>query len=193
MAFIQMIDKNLAPSRYQALRFALWIGMGTITMMFAALTSAYLVRKPAGNWYEFKLPFQFFISTILIILSSISIEWAYKSFKNGLERYYKWGIFISFCLGVSFMYSQIIAWKILSASGITIDLTVSGSFLYALTGIHAVHVLGGIAVLMTSLIISWMSRFEVTTLRILKLDLVRQYWHFVDILWIYLLLFLILQ
>jgi cytochrome c oxidase subunit 3 len=188
-----MIDKNLEPSRYQALRFALWIGMGTIAMMFASLTSAYLVRKPAGNWYEFKLPFQFFISTLIIIASSITIEWAYKSFKKGNENKYKWGIFISFCLGMAFMVSQIAAWKILSASGVTIDLTVSGSFLYALTGIHAVHVLGGIAVLSASLIISWMTKFEVTSMRILKLNLVRQYWHFVDILWIYLLLFLILQ
>lgn len=193
MPFIQMIDKDLAPSRYQALRFALWIGMGTIAMMFAALTSAYLVRKPAGNWYEFKLPVQFFISTIIIILSSVSIEWAYKSFKRGMESQYRWGILISFCLGIAFLYSQITAWKMLTASGITIDLTVSGSFLYVLTGIHAAHVLGGIAVLTVSLLISWMSQFEVTTLRILKLDLVRQYWHFVDILWIYLLLFLILQ
>jgi cytochrome c oxidase subunit 3 len=193
MPFIQMIDKNLEPSRIHALRFALWIGMVTIGMMFAALTSAYLVRKPAGNWYEFKLPFQFFISTVLIIASSITIEWAYKSFKKKNEVGYRWGIFLSFCLGIGFLCSQIIAWKILTSKGITIDLTVSGSFLYALTGIHAAHVLGGIAVLTASLIISWMTKFEVSNMRILKLDLVRQYWHFVDILWIYLLLFLILQ
>ena len=188
-----MIDKNLEPSRHQALRFALWIGMGSIAMMFAALTSAYLVRKPVGNWYEFKLPSQFFISTVLIILSSLSIEWAYKNFKRGNENYYKWGVSIAFIFGIAFLYSQINAWKDLTAQGITIDLNVSGSFLYAMTGIHAAHVLGGIGVLAASLIISLMTQFEVTTVRILKLDLVRQYWHFVDILWIYLLLFLILQ
>jgi cytochrome c oxidase subunit 3 len=193
MPFIQMIDKNLEPSRHQALRFALWIGMGTIAMMFAALTSAYLVRKPVGNWYEFKLPAQFFISTLLILLSSISLEWSYKSFKSGIAKNYKVGMFIAFCLGVAFLYSQIAAWKELTNHGITIDLNVSGSFLYALTGIHAAHVLGGIAVLAASMIISLMTSFEVTKMRILKLDLVRQYWHFVDILWIYLLLFLILQ
>ncbi len=193
MPIVQMIDKNLAPSRHQALRFALWIGMASIAMMFAALTSSYLVRKPAGNWYEFKLPVQFFVSTVIIFLSSVTIEWAYRSFKKQKESNYRWGIFISFCLGIAFLYSQIIAWKTLSDSGITINLNVSGSFLYALTGIHAVHIVGGIAILTASLIISWIVPFEVTAFRTLKLDLVRQYWHFVDILWIYLLLFLILQ
>jgi cytochrome c oxidase subunit 3 len=193
MPFIQMIDKDLAPSRYQALKFALWIGMGSIAMMFAALTSAYLVRKPAGNWYEFKLPVQFFISTLIIVMSSLTIEWAYKSFKNGAEQKYRLGIFLSFCLGLAFIYTQVAGWQALTASGITIDLNVSGSFLYVLTGIHAVHVLGGIAILTASLLISWTTQFEVTRMRTLKLDLVRQYWHFVDLLWIYLLIFLILQ
>ncbi|MFZ1254777.1 MAG: cytochrome c oxidase subunit 3 [Saprospiraceae bacterium] len=193
MPIIQMIDKNLGPSRYQALRFGLWIAMASITMMFAALTSAYLVRKPAGNWYEFKLPFQFFISTILIFLSSLVIEWAFQSFKKGNENSYKFGILASFLLGISFLGSQILAWKSLTAQGITIDLTVSGSFLYALSGIHAAHVLGGIAALMVSLLTAFLIKFEVSPMRILKFDLVRQYWHFVDILWIYLLIFLILQ
>jgi cytochrome c oxidase subunit III len=180
MPIVQMIDKELAPSRHQALRFALWIGMASIAMMFAALTSSYLVRKPAGNWYEFKLPVEFFTSTIIIILSSVSIEWAYRSFKSKKESYYRWGIFISFCLGIAFLISQINAWQALNASGITINLNVSGSFLYALTGIHAVHILGGLAILAASMLISWIVPFNVTPYRILKLDLVRQYWHFVD-------------
>lgn len=193
MPIVQMIDKNLEPSRYQALRFALWIAMAAIAMMFAALTSAYLVRKPVGNWYEFKLPIQFFISTLIIVASSVSLEWSYKNFKKGRELQYKWFMLLCFILGILFLISQVMAWRDLVARGITIDLNVSGSFLYALTGIHAAHVIGGVAVLAVSFLMSFMVKFEVTGKRTLKLDLVRQYWHFVGILWIYLILFLILQ
>lgn len=193
MPIIQMIDKNLAPSRYQALKFGLWIGMASITMMFAALTSAYLVRRPAGNWYEFKLPVQFFVSTIIIIASSITMEWAYKSLKNQNQKNYNYGIVLTFGLGILFLVSQILSWKALVASGITIDLSVSGSFLYALSGIHAVHVIGGIAAIMVCVANAFLNSFTVSSMRLLKVDLVRQYWHFVDIIWIYLLLFLILQ
>ncbi|MBK8296240.1 MAG: cytochrome c oxidase subunit 3 [Saprospiraceae bacterium] len=188
-----MIDKNLAPSRYQALKFGLWIGMASITMMFAALTSAYLVRRPAGNWYEFKLPIQFFVSTLIIIASSITMEWAYKNLKNQNQKNYNYGIVLTFGLGILFLVSQILSWKALVASGITIDLSVSGSFLYALSGIHAVHVIGGIAAIMVCVANAFLNSFTVSSMRLLKVDLVRQYWHFVDILWIYLLLFLILQ
>ncbi len=193
MPIIQMIDNNLAPSRYQALKFGLWIGMASITMMFAALTSAYLVRRPAGNWYEFKLPIQFFVSTLIIIASSITMEWAYKNLKNQNQKNYNYGIVLTFGLGILFLVSQILSWKALVASGITIDLSVSGSFLYALSGIHAVHVIGGIAAIMVCVANAFLNSFTVSSMRLLKVDLVRQYWHFVDILWIYLLLFLILQ
>ncbi|HEX5624897.1 MAG TPA: cytochrome c oxidase subunit 3 [Saprospiraceae bacterium] len=193
MPFIQMIDKSLAPSRYQAMRFGLWIGMASITMMFAALTSSYLVRKPAGNWYEFKLPNEFFISTILILLSSYTIEWAYRNFKKGNLQPYRLGILLTWLLGIGFLVSQVLAWQALAAKGITVDLNVSGSFLYAMSGIHALHVFGGIGALTVSLLTALFVSGEITDWRVLKLDLVRQYWHFVDIVWIYLLLFLILQ
>ncbi len=193
MPIIQMIDKDLGPSRFQALKFGLWIGMASITMMFAALTSAYLVRRPAGNWYEFKLPNQFFISTLLIILSSFTIEWALKAFKAQKTASYQIGMLLTFSLGVLFVGSQIVSWQALAASGITIDLSVSGSFLYALSGIHALHVIGGVAALLVCLLNAFLIPIQSDKMRLLKIDLVRQYWHFVDLLWIYLLLFLILQ
>ncbi len=193
MAFIQMYDKNLPPSRYQALRFGLWIGMASITMMFAAFTSAYIVRKPAGNWYEFKLPEAFFFSTILLLLSSFTMERAYRNYKLRAEARFKSYLYATFVLGIAFIACQIYAWKSLFAIGISVDLNVSGSFLYLLSGVHAVHVLGGIAAIFISVVTSLAYRFKPNEFKILKLDLVRQYWHFVDLLWIYLLIFLIVQ
>ena len=188
-----MTNKELAPSKVQALKFGLWIGMVSISMMFGAITSAYLVRKPAGNWYEFKLPQAFFFSTILIIISSFLMEWAYRSFKKGIESKYKQGILLTMVFGLGFLMMQIVSWKALFSQGITINLNVSGSFLYLLSGLHALHVLGGIAALLVSFFTAYFTKFEINTARLLRLDLVRQYWHFVDILWIYLLVFLILQ
>ena len=150
MAFVQMVDKNLPPSRYQAVKFGMWIAMVSITMMFGAFTSAYLVRKPVGNWYEFKLPVEFFYSTLILISSSFLMEWAYRSYKQQEEKSYKVGIFLTLLLGIGFIIAQVIAWKALVAQGITIDLNVSGSFLYVLSGFHALHVLGGIGALFVS-------------------------------------------
>ena len=73
MPIVQMIEKELPPNRAQALRFGLWIAMASICMLFGAFTSAYLVRKPVGNWYEFKLPVLFFYSTISMVISSLFI------------------------------------------------------------------------------------------------------------------------
>ena len=107
MAFVQMVDKNLPPSRYQAVKFGMWIAMVSITMMFGAFTSAYLVRKPVGNWYEFKLPVEFFYSTLILIASSFLMEWAYRSYKQQEEKSYKVGIFLTLLLGIGFIIAQV--------------------------------------------------------------------------------------
>lgn len=188
-----MFHKDLPPDKIQALKFGLWIAMASIIMFFAAITSAYLVRKPVGNWYEFKLPVEFFYSTILIIFSSISIELAFHSFKKSEAQRYKIYTGITLIFGISFIICQIMAWKAMVATGLFIDLNVSVSFLYVISGFHALHVIGGIVVLIISVLNAWLYAFTNTPWRMLKLDLTRQYWHFVGILWLYLLIFLILQ
>lgn len=193
MALFQMIDKNLEPSRRQAIKFGLWIAMAAMIMMFAALTSSYIVRKAAGSWYEFKLPTPFFISTLCIVASSIFIEWAYKSLKQSRKSAYQVGVVLAFVLGMFFIVMQLQGWRALFNQGITLDLNVSGSFLYAISGLHALHVLGGLAALAVTLITAFTGTFDTSTSRVFKLDLVRQYWHFVDFIWIYLLIFLISQ
>ncbi len=188
-----MHNKDLAPSKLQALKFGLWIGMASIVMLFGAITSAYLVRKPVGNWYEFKIPVQYFYSTILIVISSVFLERSFKSFKGSKPNACKNNLLLSFSLGIGFLISQVIAFKQMVVSGLTIDLNVSVSFLYVIAGLHALHVIGGIIALIITLLILYSSSWEVTEYKILKFDLLRQYWHFIGVLWIYLLIFLILQ
>ena len=193
MPIVQMQNKELPPNRIQALRFAMWIAMVSIVMLFGAFTSAYLVRKPVGNWYEFKLPIQFLYSTIIIVLSSLSLELSYKNFKNNVSSQYKIYLTISFLLGIAFLISQAMAFQYMMGIGLFIDLNVSVSFLYVIAGMHGLHVLGGIIAIVISMLVAFTTTLQVTEFKILKFDLLRQYWHFIGVLWIYLLVFLILQ
>ncbi len=193
MPIVQIFNKELAPSQIQALRFGLWIGMASIVMLFGAFTSAYLVRKPVGNWYEFKLPIQFFYSTLIIILSSVFLEISHFKFKKSNISSYRSFLLLSLLGGFGFLFCQILAFKEMMQLGLYIDLNVSVSFLYVLAGIHGLHVFGGIVALIITILLAYTTEFQITEFKLLKFDLLRYYWHFVGALWIYLLLFLILQ
>jgi cytochrome c oxidase subunit III len=174
-------------------RFALWAGCASIMMMFAAWSSAYVVRQAAGNWVEFKIPNLFFVSTAVIILSSVTLQLSFINFKKGKETPYKTLLIASFLLGITFVVLQYLGWQQLKNIGIPLTLNPSGDFFYVLTGFHALHVLGGIAVLIVALSHAFGLNFNPTTKRKLRFELTVTYWHFVDFLWIYLLSFLILQ
>lgn len=173
-------------------KFALWVSFASIIMMFGALTSAYIVKNAAGNWLEYQMPTLFYISTAVLITSSITLHYAYRSFTKAREAGYKIGLLISFVLGITFVVLQYYAWQGLFANGVDLKSNVSGSFLYLITGLHAVHILGGVAAITVAIIHAFGLKFYVTEKRKLRFQLVLHYWHFVDILWIYLLAFLLL-
>jgi len=178
-------------SRIHPHKFALWISMASILMMFGAFTSAYIVRQAAGNWLEFPLPNIFFISTILILISSVTIQRSYNAFINGSAGTYRSMLIVSFILGIAFVIMQYQGWQELFSIGIDFNGNPSGSFLYVITGVHAAHVLGGIAALTVAMIHAYSLTFKPTYKRKIRFQLVVHYWHFLDFLWIYLLLFLI--
>lgn len=171
-------------------RFALWAAMGSIIMMFVGLTSAYIVRYAQGNWQEFNIPSLFLISTIVIILSSITLHYSYNSFVAENERPYKVFLLISFVLGVLFVTLQTFGWLELQSRGIELNGNPSGSFFYLLSGLHALHILGGLAAMIVAIFHAFKLPFFVSNERRLRFNLVRNYWHFVDILWIYLFVFI---
>jgi cytochrome c oxidase subunit 3 len=173
-------------------KFGLWLAMGSITMMFGAFTSAYIVRQAAGNWLEFRLPDVFYISTVVILLSSVSLHTSYTHFKAEKENTYKIFLVISLVLGVSFVALQYLGWTALFNEGVDLKGNPSGSFLYLITGVHAAHVLGGIAALFVAILHAFTLKFKVTEKRRVRFQLVNQYWHFVDLLWVYLFIFLLL-
>lgn len=174
-------------------KLALWIGCGSILMMFAAWTSAYMVRHAAGNWLEFKLPNIFFVSTGVLILSSITLQSSFVAFKKEKENAYKMLLLLTALLGLLFVTLQYTGWAEMKNIGVPLRLNPSGDFVYVFTAFHAAHVLGGIGVLAVALTHAFALKFKPTPKRKLRFELTLTYWHFVDFLWIYLLIFLLMQ
>ena len=180
-------------NKVHPLKFALWVGMASITMMFGAFTSAYVVRQAQGNWLEFNLPGIFYLSTIVLLVSSLTLHASYKAFVGGMESRYKGLLVGSFILGMAFLVLQYQGWMELYSVGIDLKGNPSGSFLYVITGVHALHIVGGIAAMIVALLNSFTLKYQVTERRKINFELTLQYWHFVDLLWVYLLIFLFLS
>ena len=179
--------------RIHPVKFALWLGMASIVMMFGALTSAYLVKQAAGNWLEYKMPAVFYWNTAVILLSSVMLHSSYRAYLKGNERRYKMGLLLSFALGITFVVLQYIGWSQLFSVGVDLKQNVSGSFLYLITGVHALHVLGGIAALFVATFHAFTLKYRVSEKRKNRFELVLHYWHFVDVLWVYLFIFLLIS
>jgi cytochrome c oxidase subunit 3 len=173
--------------------FALWAAMGSIVMMFGSLTSAYIVRQAAGNWLEFRIPDIFYTSTIVILLSSVTLHASYLSFRKGKENLYKALLPVSLVLGILFIILQYQGWMELYNIGVALDGNPGGSFFYVISGIHAAHVVGGIFALLVATLHAYTLPFKSTERRRRRFQLVLHYWHFVDFLWLYLFLFLLIQ
>ncbi|MDP4579102.1 MAG: cytochrome c oxidase subunit 3 [Saprospiraceae bacterium] len=174
-------------------KFALLVSCASVVMLFAALTSAYVVRQAAGNWLEFPMPVLFLYSTLTLIVSSLTLHFSYKGFLAGNVKSYKYLLLLTFALGVLFIYLQYKGWMALVSMGVELGTNPSGSFLYVLSGLHAAHILGGLAAVFVAILHAFILPYEVSAKRKLRFEMTQIYWHFVDILWIYLIVFLWLQ
>ncbi|MFM2268680.1 MAG: hypothetical protein RL757_2121 [Bacteroidota bacterium] len=170
-------------------KLALWIACGSITMMFAAWSSAYIVREGQGNWANYRMPDIFYVSTALLVLSSVTLHMCFISFRKGQERAYKFLLILSFLLGISFIALQYLGWNELKNIGLPLGTNASGDFFILISGFHAAHILGGIAAIVLAMVHAFALPFKVTQKRLHRLDLTLNYWHFVDFLWIYLFVF----
>jgi cytochrome c oxidase subunit 3 len=171
-------------------KFTLWVGIASIIMMFAGLTSAYIVKRNQPNWVTFELPKVFWYSTAVIIISSITLLQALKAFKQREIQRYRGLVIATLFLGVLFVILQVIGFSQLWANGMTLQANVSFSFLYIIVGLHALHVLGGIIALLVLFLKAFSSK--VRSYDPVPVEVVSTYWHFVDFLWIYLLIFLLM-
>ena len=170
-------------------KFTLWVGLGSIVMMFAGLTSAYIVKGSQPEWSTVEMPKLFYYSTAAIIASSISIQMALKAFKERSMKQYRTLITITALLGSVFIIMQLIGFNQLWNSGIDFKGSGAGQFLYIICGLHVLHVLGGVVALLVIFVKAFSSRIR--NYNPVTIELASTYWHFVDLLWIYLFVFFI--
>lgn len=172
-------------------KFTLWVAIASIIMMFAGLTSAYIVKGSLPGWVSIELPVLFYYSTGIMVLSSISLQLAVKYFRARRGAFYRRFMTITFLLGIAFIVMQMAAFYQLYASGIRMEGSGPGQFLYIIFGLHALHVLGGVIALLVLFLKAFSSRVRVYNP--VPLEVAATYWHFVDVLWIYLFVFFLMQ
>jgi cytochrome c oxidase subunit 3 len=190
MAIISLEEKRSI--REKSAKPLLWLSMVSMTMIFAALTSAYVIRHEKGDWMLFELPQLFYISTAVILVSSVTMNWAVSAAKKNDYKNVKIASLITLILGLVFIVCQFQAWGVLVDQKIVFAgkyANASGSFLYALTGLHLAHLLGGILALIVVWAKAMQSKYNADN--ILGLKLCAIFWHFLDALWVYLFLFLL--
>lgn len=172
-------------------KFAMWLFMVSVVMLFAALTSAYIVRQAEGDWFLFKLPSMFNYSTVVILLSSVTMHWAYFSAKKDNLVAVRTAIILTSILGALFVIMQFFGWKEMVEMNVYFVGNPSGSFVYVITGVHAVHLISAVVFLFIMLIAAF--RFEIHSRKLVSIEMCATYWHFLDALWIYLFIFMLLN
>ena len=167
-----------------------WIAVMSSTMMFAGLTSAYIVSSgEAGRkWLEFGLPSFFLVSTFIVSLSSLSLYWAFISAKKDNITQLKYGIILAIILGFVFLGTQLMAYSQMIDNKLYLVSNVSISFVYMISLFHAGHILLGITLLF--IVLYKTSQLTVHSKNMTAIKVVGIFWHFLTVLWIYLYLFL---
>ncbi len=169
-------------------KFIVWLFIVAIVMLFAGLTSAYIVRQADGNWLHFKLPSVFWLTSAIILMSSASMHMAYRSAKNDNIRNIRSFLSITMVLGLMFLAGQYYSWVQLVHEDVFLVGNPSGSFLYILTGLHGLHLVSGLIFLLIMLVASF--QYKVHSKNLVSLEMCATYWHFLGGLWIYLFIFL---
>ena len=178
-------DFGYVPAR--AYRTGIWIGLSAIVMLFAAFTSALVVRKGISNdWIHTELPGILWLNTAVLLASSVTLEISRRSLAAGfVSRFARW-LYATAALGVMFVAGQWVAWRELASRGVYLATNPSSSFFYLLTGAHAIHLLGGIAALFY--VVARAGRIALESRKRAAVDVTTIYWHFMDALWVYILL-----
>ena len=177
-------DFRFSPARY---RLGVWAALASILMLFVALTSAYIVRSASStDWHPVAMPKVLWLSTGLLIVSSLTIEIARRSLKQNRNQVYTRWLINTVALGAGFVVSQLFAWRQLVKQGVYLVTNPYSSFFYLFTAAHGAHLLGGLMALTFLLIRTRRKRetLEGELRRVGAADAVSLYWHFMDALWV---------
>jgi len=184
-----MADEMDKPTRMHPHKFILYLFIVSILMIFASLTSAYIVRKGEGNWVNFQMPSIFYYSSVVILISSILMQWAVSNARANNIAMLRISMVLTAFFGTAFLVMQYLGWQDLQAMGIEFDGNVSGSFFYVLVGVHAFHLISGMVFLM--IMLGAALSYKVHSKQMTKIEMCATYWHFLDALWFYLFVFLL--
>jgi cytochrome c oxidase subunit III len=173
--------------REETAQLGLWMFLATVTMLFAAFTSAYLVRQGGDDWNRVDLPGILWVSTLVLAASSIAVERARQAAEQRRWTHASAAMAIALALGASFLAIQAVAWRSLMAAGVYLPSTPHSSFFYLMTGAHGVHVLAALLVLLWGALRTWdgTGRRDPDRWRQV-MSRCRTFWHFLLGVWIYL-------
>ena len=172
-------------------KLAMWFGLTAVVMLFAAFTSALVVRKGMSlDWVSTEVPRILWLNTIVLLASSLALELSRRALSAGRMVQFNRLLQFALVLGLGFLAGQWAAWTELAARGVYLATNPSSSFFYLLTAAHAIHLVGGVAAL--SLAVLRARRLALEPARRTLLDVTALYWHFMDALWIYI-FFLLLR
>ena len=135
-ARIEMIEEPKRPLAMHPQKFAMWLFIVSVVMIFAALTSAYIVRQAEGNWLIFELPKILWVNSGAIIISSLCMHWAYLAAKKDNLEQVKLATALTVVIAIGFLIGQVMAWGDMVDSQVYLVGNPSGSFVYILTGLH---------------------------------------------------------
>lgn len=172
-------------------KFALWLFMASVLMLFASWTSAYIVRQAEGNWLFFDLPTTFYYSTLIIGLSSVTMQLGYFAAKRDLTDRVRTLVLATAIMGVVFLVLQVWGWSQLVSNSVYFVGNPSGSFVYVITGVHGLHIVS--AVIFVLVVLQSAVKGRTNSKNMAQIEMCTTYWHFLGGLWVYLFIFLLIN
>ena len=189
---MDLTEGTIKEKNDRAKRMMLWFGIISLIMSFAGLTSAVLVSRKREDWmHDFEMPNAFLISCVLIIVSSLTFILAKRALKNGNRSLTTVMLLLTFGLGIAFIYNQFYGFGEIVASGYNFTgptSNVTMSFIYVIATVHILHVIAGLISLLVVIYNHFKQKYSAT--QMLGMNLSATFWHFIDILWLFLFLFL---
>jgi cytochrome c oxidase subunit 3 len=186
----QALEKEYIVAKKKSAKPMLWISMISMVMFFAGLTSAYVISMKRDDWVSFDLPQAFYVSTFLIVASSITLLLSQRFLKQNKRQLSLIMVVATLFLGIGFVWQQYVGFNQLKSIGLFFtgpESTVSTSFIIGITFIHVLHLLVGVLVLLVVIYNHFKYKYKSDDM--LGFELGAIFWHFVDILWIYLFFF----
>ncbi|MGH9879924.1 MAG: cytochrome c oxidase subunit 3 [Pyrinomonadaceae bacterium] len=180
--------------RFSAARYRIttWVVLAAIVMMFAALSSSYIILSGGERWQPVTMPRMFYLSTAIIVTSSLCFEAAKRSLKRRNEAGYGRWLGFTLFLGIAFLMAQLLGWRELASQGVYFEGHPHRSFFYLFTAVHGVHLLGGIVALIYLLARTRSRASQKQEKTAAVAAMVSVYWHMMDVLWIWLFALLLL-